>query len=206
MLKPIKALIIFSYLHFAGGGLPQHRNTNSAGNVATVASLLIRYFFATLFTYNLPRLIAVATNKKNLNSVNNSRSKDNQRILYILVFISGVGFIGSVFMAKKEVLLTLMPLGAITLFYSMPIIRNGKRVYKIKGNTLSENICDRFCMVNFDHTFAGYSFHQHIQQKSYILHAIGAFFLHFCHNNSFRYQRHSGRQKEWFKDYSYINK
>lgn len=67
-------------------------------------------FFATLFQYNLPRLMV------------KSFSKNRQMAVFMLSFCI-MGFLAFIVMAKKEVLLALIPIGALSTFYSMPFIK-----------------------------------------------------------------------------------
>eukprot|EP01136_Pigoraptor_vietnamica_P044203 Opistho-1_new@20645 len=87
-------------------------------------------FFATLFDYNLHRLVTVLTNKEALNSDKHKWLKEYLSLFYALVVFSVIGFIIAVFLAKKEVLITLSPFALITLFYSLPIFKNQKYLFR----------------------------------------------------------------------------
>ncbi len=89
-------------------------------------------FFATIFEYNLHRLITVITNPASLNDEKHSWVKDNKLAFYFLVAASVLGFIIAAAMAKKTVLITLFPLGAITLFYSLPIFKTKKIIFRLR--------------------------------------------------------------------------
>lgn len=89
-------------------------------------------FFATLFEYNLHRFITVVTNKESLNSDKNKWVKDNLKEFYLLVFFSVLGFLCATFLAKKEVLIALAPIAAITLFYSLPIFGNKRTIFRLR--------------------------------------------------------------------------
>jgi len=89
-------------------------------------------FFATLFEYNLHRLITVVTNKEALNSEKHQWVRENLKKFYFLVFISVAGFITVAFMAKKEVLITFTPIAALTLLYSVPISGNRKHLFRLR--------------------------------------------------------------------------
>lgn len=93
---------------------------------------LFLIFFATLCEYNVHRFITVLTNKNALNSEKHRWVKDNLIAFYALVVLSIVGFIVTVFMAKKEVLITLAPIAALTLFYSIPVYGNKKSIFRLR--------------------------------------------------------------------------
>lgn len=89
-------------------------------------------FFATLFEYNLHRFVTVLTNKEALNSDKHTWVRNNIKLFYILVFISVVGFIIAISMAKKEVLVAFAPIAALTLFYSVPVFKSGKNIFRLR--------------------------------------------------------------------------
>ena len=95
-------------------------------------SYLFLIFFATLFEYNIHRLVTVLTNKEALNSEKYHWIRENLTEFYILVFISLAGFIGSVFLVKKEVLIAFAPLAILTLFYSIPVFGNKKQLFRLR--------------------------------------------------------------------------
>lgn len=89
-------------------------------------------FFATLFEYNIHRLITVITNKEALNSDKHKWVRENLKEFYLMVFISVAGFVCVAFLAKKEVLVTLAPIAAITLFYSLPVFGNKRTIFRLR--------------------------------------------------------------------------
>ena len=89
-------------------------------------------FFATLFEYNLHRLITVVTNKEALNSDKHKWVRENLKGFYLLVFLSVTGFVCVAFLAKKEVLIALAPIAAITVFYSLPIFGNKRTIFRLR--------------------------------------------------------------------------
>ncbi len=93
---------------------------------------LFLIFFATLCEYNVHRFITVITNKEALNSEKHKWVKDNLIAFYALVILSVVGFVIAAFMAKKEVLLTLAPIAALTLLYSIPVYGNKKSIFRLR--------------------------------------------------------------------------
>lgn len=89
-------------------------------------------FFATLFEYNLHRLITVLTNKDALNSEKHSWVRENLIAFYILVIASVVGFGVVVLLANKKVLMTFAPIALITLFYSVPVSSNRNHLLRLR--------------------------------------------------------------------------
>lgn len=89
-------------------------------------------FFATIFEYNLHRLITVITKKESLDDNKHKWVKGSPMLLYIIVAVSVIGFIAAILMAKKEVLLTLAPFAALTVFYSMPVFKNSRYLFRLR--------------------------------------------------------------------------
>jgi 4-hydroxybenzoate polyprenyltransferase len=89
-------------------------------------------FFATLFEYNLHRLITIITKKEALKDDKHNWVNGNKGLFYFLVSVSVVGFCASIFLAKKEVLIALAPIAAITLLYTLPFIKNNQNVVRLR--------------------------------------------------------------------------
>lgn len=89
-------------------------------------------FFATLFEYNLHRLITIIKNKEALNSPKHKWVQDNLFGFYLLVAFSVIGFLVVCFLADTKVLLALAPLAAITIFYSIPIYISKSKVIRFR--------------------------------------------------------------------------
>jgi len=89
-------------------------------------------FFATLFEYNLHRLITVLTNKEALKSEKHRWVNENLKAFYLLVFISVAGFGAVTFLASKAVLITFAPIALVTLFYSVPVSRNKRHLFRLR--------------------------------------------------------------------------
>lgn len=89
-------------------------------------------FFATLFEYNLHRLITVLTNKEALNSEKHRWVNENLAGFYVLVAASVVGFAVVAVLAKKEVLITFAPIALVTLFYSLPIPVHSRPWFRLR--------------------------------------------------------------------------
>lgn len=93
---------------------------------------LLLIFFSTLFDYNLHRLITVLTNKEALNSAKHRWVKNNLALFYILVATSVTGFLWTVFYADIKVLVTLAPIAMITFFYSVPVYKSSKSIFRLR--------------------------------------------------------------------------
>jgi 4-hydroxybenzoate polyprenyltransferase len=89
-------------------------------------------FFATMLEYNFHRLITLLTRKKTLESDKHTWLRNNLTSFYILMGISVVGFFVAVFFAKKIVIETLLPIGIITIFYSLPIFKTKAKLFRLR--------------------------------------------------------------------------
>ena len=89
-------------------------------------------FFATIFEYNVHRLITIITNPDTLKNDKHSWVSQNTKAFYFLVVFSVIGFIISAALAKKIVLITLLPIGIITLFYSLPIFKSKRILFRLR--------------------------------------------------------------------------
>jgi len=89
-------------------------------------------FFATLFEYNLHRLITLIFHKTALKSDKHKWLQANIRPFYLLVVFSVLGFLVSIILAKKTVLLALMPIAAVTLFYTLPVFKLKEKLMRLR--------------------------------------------------------------------------
>ncbi|MBI3220947.1 MAG: UbiA family prenyltransferase [Bacteroidetes bacterium] len=89
-------------------------------------------FFATLFEYNLHRLVTLVTNQDAIHSDKHTWVRENRNLFYGLVGISTVAFIVVVWMAKTEVLWALAPIAVLTLFYSVPIPSSKRNLFRLR--------------------------------------------------------------------------
>jgi 4-hydroxybenzoate polyprenyltransferase len=94
---------------------------------------LFLIFFATLCEYNVHRFITILTKKAALDSERHKWVKENLMGFYLLVFLSVAGFAVSVLLAKREVLFGLAPIAILTLFYSIPVYRNKRAIFRLRG-------------------------------------------------------------------------
>ncbi len=93
---------------------------------------LFLIFFATLFEYNLHRLITLIFVPEALQDEKYAWLKEHKRVFLFMVVFSVIGFGFTLSQAKKEVLLTLAPLAAIALLYSTPVWHLGKRLFRLR--------------------------------------------------------------------------
>lgn len=89
-------------------------------------------FFATLFEYNLHRLITVLTNKEALRSEKHRWVNENLTAFYILIFVSVVGFVVVALMASRKVLMTFAPIALVTLLYSVPVSKTRIHLLRLR--------------------------------------------------------------------------
>lgn len=93
---------------------------------------LFLIFFATLFEYNIHRLITIFTNKQALSSEKHQWVRENLIGFYILVSFSVLGFLIAAVMAKTDVLIALAPIALITLFYSVPVYKDKRSTFRLR--------------------------------------------------------------------------
>lgn len=89
-------------------------------------------FFATIFEYNLHRLITILHHPETLKDPKHSWVSRHLAAFYILVAVSVAGFICAVLLAKTQVLLVLFPIGLVTVFYSLPVFKNRKTIFRLR--------------------------------------------------------------------------
>lgn len=93
---------------------------------------LFLVFFATLFEYNLHRLINVFYNKGALEQEKHKWVKANLQSFYLVIVISCIGFFISLLYAKKEVLFILIPFAIVTILYSLPVIKKSNHLFRLR--------------------------------------------------------------------------
>jgi len=89
-------------------------------------------FFATLFEYNLHRLVTLLIVKDAINSEKHAWVRENKKAFYTLVATSTIVFFFVLWIAKTKVLLTLAPIALLTLFYSIPIARSKSYLFRLR--------------------------------------------------------------------------
>ncbi len=89
-------------------------------------------FFATLFEYNLHRLVTLLLVKDAIHSEKHAWVRENQKVFYTLMIISTMAFLFVLWIAKTKVLLTLAPIALLTLFYSIPVARSKGYIFRLR--------------------------------------------------------------------------
>jgi len=89
-------------------------------------------FFATMLEYNFHRLITLLTRKETLENEKHTWLRNNLKSFYFLMAISVVGFFIAFLFAKKQVVITLLPIGIITVFYSLPIFKTKAKLFRLR--------------------------------------------------------------------------
>ena len=89
-------------------------------------------FFATMLEYNFHRLITLWVRKETLVDEKYTWLRDNITVFYGLMLFSVTGFFAALVFAKTEVIVTLLPIGLITIFYSLPIFRSDKKLFRLR--------------------------------------------------------------------------
>jgi 4-hydroxybenzoate polyprenyltransferase len=89
-------------------------------------------FFATMLEYNLHRLITLWFRKEFLMDEKYTWLRNNITVFYVIMIFSVIGFFAALVFAKTEVIVTLLPIGFITIFYSLPIFKNEKKLFRLR--------------------------------------------------------------------------
>ncbi|HXD94135.1 MAG TPA: UbiA family prenyltransferase [Bacteroidia bacterium] len=89
-------------------------------------------FFATMLEYNFHRLITLWFRKETLVDEKYTWLRNNITAFYILMIFSVIGFLGALVFAKTEVIVTLLPIGLITIFYSLPIFKSNQKLFRLR--------------------------------------------------------------------------
>lgn len=93
---------------------------------------LMLIFLATIFEYNRHRITDLISNAEDLKSEKYHWLYKNSKKIFLLVIIWIISFIVTVFFTKHEVLLALVPLGIVTIFYSVPVIGNKYYLFRLR--------------------------------------------------------------------------
>ena len=89
-------------------------------------------FFATFFDYNLHRLYTLHFSPEALKGERHAWLLKNTKLFYWLMGISCIGFFISISQAKSEIIITLLPFAALTIFYSIPFLRYKGRLIRLR--------------------------------------------------------------------------
>lgn len=93
---------------------------------------LFLIFLSTIFEYNRHRIFDVILGTQDLNSENNLWIRNNLKKIFLLSIAWFIAFIIAVFFTKTEVLFALVPLGIVTVFYSVPSQGNKKYLFRLR--------------------------------------------------------------------------
>jgi 4-hydroxybenzoate polyprenyltransferase len=89
-------------------------------------------FFATMLEYNFHRLITLWVRKDILADEKYTWLRNNITAFYVLIIFSVAGFFAALVFAKTQVIVTLLPIGLITIFYSLPIFKSQKKLFRLR--------------------------------------------------------------------------
>lgn len=89
-------------------------------------------FFATMLEYNFHRLITLWFRKETLVDEKYTWLRNNIKVFYTVVIFSIIGFFTAIMFAKTEVIVTLLPIGLITIFYSFPIFKSKQKLFRLR--------------------------------------------------------------------------
>ncbi|HSO86696.1 MAG TPA: UbiA family prenyltransferase [Draconibacterium sp.] len=93
---------------------------------------LLLIFMATFFVYNWHNLIIALTKKLTLYSGSNSWIRNNLKWLCLLLFLALAGFVVVIIPMKSEGLLTIVIMGILTFFYSVPVSENNSYFFNLR--------------------------------------------------------------------------
>lgn len=93
---------------------------------------LFLIFFATLFEYNLHRLITIISEPKALETDKHYWVHENKLLFYLIVALSVIGFIIALYFAEVKVLIALSPFFALTLLYSTPVLKTQSGLFRLR--------------------------------------------------------------------------
>jgi len=89
-------------------------------------------FFATLFEYNLHKAITLIGSSKTKFLENHPWLKNNLTSFWIVFYVSWVGLIINLFFIDRTVFLFLIPFGAISIAYSLPLLKHENRFIRLR--------------------------------------------------------------------------
>ncbi len=89
-------------------------------------------FFATLFDYNLHRLVTITTKKELLTSVKHQWVGKNRKLFYGMLVFSMLGLIVALTQTKIAVLIGMAPLALLTIFYTLPFVKQNKYFFRLR--------------------------------------------------------------------------
>lgn len=132
-IRPILDFIIYSnlFIAWAAVAFTFEAQVLLAQNISWHPYLFI-IFFATFFDYNLHRLYTIVFYKEALAHEKHEWLRHNLLTFYILLTLATVGFFIALIFAKTKVILTLAPIAALTIFYSVPYFYRKGKAYRLR--------------------------------------------------------------------------
>jgi 4-hydroxybenzoate polyprenyltransferase len=85
-----------------------------------------------MLEYNFHRFITLVVKKETLSDDKYTWLRNNVTFFYALMAFSIVGFFAALVFAKTKVIITLLPIGIITIFYSLPVFKNKKKLFRLR--------------------------------------------------------------------------
>ena len=76
--------------------------------------------------------MTVITNKEALKAEKHTWLRNNLNKFYFLMAVSIISLLISVLIAKREVLIALLPFALITIFYSLPVFKKEKNIFRLR--------------------------------------------------------------------------
>lgn len=133
ILRPFLDFIIYSnlFIAFAAVAFTFEAQVLLAQNISWHPYLFI-IFFATFFDYNLHRLYTIIFYKQALFSEKHKWLRNNLLTFYVLLTLATVGFFIALIYAKTKVIITLAPIAALTIFYSVPYFYRKGKAYRLR--------------------------------------------------------------------------
>ncbi len=126
-------LLIFSNIYIALAAVALTYETYALlGGAPRSHGLAALVFCATLFVYNLDRLVSLSREDAVEITERHRWIRARKKLLWPLVGVAAVGGAASLFFVPLDVLWGLVPLGVISLAYSLPVMIGAGRTWRLK--------------------------------------------------------------------------
>ncbi len=97
-----------------------------------IDGLIFFIFFSTLFEYNLHRHLSLKEVSMDSNPDKFNWARDNKKLFKGTLYASFLGLMASVFFLSLPIILIMVPLGLITIGYSIPLINNKTKKIRLR--------------------------------------------------------------------------
>ena len=97
-----------------------------------IDGLLFFIFFSTMFEYNLHRELSLNKVSSKSNPEKFKWALENKRLFKVTLYASLFGLMASVFFLSLSIILIIVPLGLITIGYSIPLIKNKTKKIRLR--------------------------------------------------------------------------